>query len=76
MGINKDILRSDIVWLFARTPEEVLEHSGVTFHSPPGAGALLFLCKESIEGTLPAGGRVSEVNDGIFCHFITPTYPE
>ena len=61
--------------LFAGAPEEVLEHSRVTFHCPARAGALFLLGQERIESPLPVGGRVSEVNYCVFVHLIPPSCP-
>ena len=40
-----------------------------------GTGALFFLCQKGVEGALPAGGRVTDVSDRIFCHLIPPACP-
>jgi hypothetical protein len=52
--------------LFAGATEEVLLHPRITSHCPAGTGALLFLGQEGIEGSVPAGGRVTEVNRPVF----------
>jgi hypothetical protein len=58
VGINKNILRSHIIRLFAGAPEEILQHPRVTFHSPVRTRSLLFLGQKCIEGSLPTGSSV------------------
>jgi hypothetical protein len=75
VGINEDILRSNGIRLFGGASEEVLQHSRVTFHRPPGTRTLLFLSQKGTEGSVPAGSCVTEVNDSICSHFIPPASP-
>ena len=71
MGIAKDFRRSHLVWRLAQSPEESVEHPGVSPHSPHGAGAAFLLGQECVNSLIPAAS-VTTMDQILRRHDLSP----
>jgi hypothetical protein len=73
MGVDKYILGSHLAWLFATTPEKVLENMRISINSAPGARALFLLSQESVQGTLQTVGGFGKSHKSAG-HLVSPFF--